>query len=145
MFYNVTITGDNVLLTGAITTGMRVTGTLALNNAGTTNGTKLNENHRFFINRMTTNGSLGNLARLYSRTVSTAAILEKGSGKIDIDYLNLKDVHARGGAPFFAKSNVTNGGNNTGWQFSNNGYKQSGSDAFMPLVSMLTLYCIIRP
>lgn len=123
-FFNLTLTGDNIMMSG----NTIIRGTLALNNAGTTNGTKLNENLRLYVNRLTSNGSVGNLARLYSRTVGTVAYLEVMRGIINEDYMNIKDVAVRGPGRFFAGVNSTDGGNNTNVVFAD-GSKQSAAES----------------
>lgn len=109
--YNViTITGDNVSITGNNTIA-----TLNVNNAGLANGLKIGTTSTQTITNFNTNGSAGNLAILTS--TATFATLSKSSGIVSVDYMNIANSHATGGATFYAGAHSTNGGGNTGWIF----------------------------
>lgn len=109
---NLTISGDNVIITGANSFA-----TLAVNNAGLPNGLKLTSGVTQTVTALTTNGSAGNLAILQSTSAGSAATISKASGTVSVDYMSIKDSTATGGATFYAGANSTNVSGNTGWIF----------------------------
>jgi hypothetical protein len=78
--------------------------------AGTTNT---------FTNDFDLNGTSGNLITINSVTAASTFTLSKASGTIDVSFCSIKDSIATGGAAWYAGSTSTNGGNNTGWLFTN--------------------------
>ena len=66
----------------------------------------------------TISGSAGNLVTLNASTAGTRATLSKSSGTVSVDYLDIKDSNATGGATWYAGANSVNSGNNLGWIFS---------------------------
>jgi len=60
------------------------------------------------------NGSCTSLLSMQSLTAGTRATISKSTGTVNIDYVQLKDMAASGGAIFNA-NNAINLGNNTGW------------------------------
>lgn len=64
------------------------------------------------------NGTSGNLVTINSPTTATHT-LSKASGIVSSNYLSISYSTATGGASWYAGANSTNGGNNTGWIFSN--------------------------
>jgi len=111
IYNNVTFSGDNITVTGSNTFA-----TMAVNNAGLTNGLKLTDGTTQTVTGFTTNGSVGNLAKLLS-TAGAAATISKSSGTVSIDYMSIEDSTATGGATWYAGANSTNVGGNTGWIF----------------------------
>jgi hypothetical protein len=63
-------------------------------------------------------GTAGNLVTIGSVTAASHT-LSKASGTVSADYLSISYSTATGGAAWFAGANSTNGGNNSGWVFSN--------------------------
>ncbi|MEI6304743.1 MAG: fibronectin type III domain-containing protein [Candidatus Taylorbacteria bacterium] len=112
-FGNLTVSGDNVIITGNNTIS-----TLAVNTAGLTNGLKLASGSTQTISNLTTNGSAGNLAKLVASTTGSTATLSKSSGLISVDYMSIKDSTANGGASWNAGVNSVNVSGNSGWLFS---------------------------
>lgn len=62
-------------------------------------------------------GTSGKLMTINSSTPGSASSISIASGFVVADYLSLTDSNATGGATFFAGSNSTDGGGNTGWNF----------------------------
>ncbi len=69
------------------------------------------------VTTWTVSGTAGNLITIDALTPGSAATISKSSGKVCSDYLDLKDIHAGGGANWKAGANSVNNGNNTGWSF----------------------------
>jgi hypothetical protein len=116
-FNILTITGDNIVLSGQNTIA-----TLNINNAGQITGFKLAafaSGTTTITNTVTTNGSAGNLAILASQTPGSQTILTKSSGIVSVNYMNITDSQATGGAAWYAGANSTgaSGHNNSGWIF----------------------------
>lgn len=68
-------------------------------------------------NNFTATGSIGNVIVVGSITGASQHTLLKGGGVVACDYLTVTDSSAGGGAAWYAGSHSTNGGNNTGWIF----------------------------
>ncbi len=68
----------------------------------------------FTINNLVANGTKHNPVIIKSSVAGSEATFTKSSGTVTIDYVELTDVHATGGAAFTANNSVDNG-NNTGW------------------------------
>lgn len=110
-YNNLTVSGDNVIINRSCTFN-----TLAINTAGLTDGLKLTSGTTTTVTSLTTNGSLGNLAKLQSTSAGSAATISKSSGTVNVEYMSIKDSTATGGATFRA-ANSTNVSGNTGWLF----------------------------
>lgn len=104
--------GDNITLTGSNTIG-----TLAVYNAGLTNGLKITSATTQTVTNVTTNGSAGNLAKLLAVTAGSAAILTSSTTTISVDYMSIKDSNATGTAAWYAGANSTDVSGNSGWIF----------------------------
>ncbi len=63
---------------------------------------------------------MGNLVTLASSSGGSAWNLVSASAGITVDYCNISDSHASGGASFRANHSTDSGGN-TGWVFGNAG------------------------
>lgn len=63
---------------------------------------------------------------IQSNDIPNPAYIEKTTGVVDSDFLELKSVNAIGGADFYAGVFSTDGGNNVGWDFTNSGNYQYG-------------------
>ena len=63
-------------------------------------------------------GTAGNLVTIGSVTAASHT-LSKASGTVSSNYLSISRSTAAGGASWYAGANSTNGGNNSGWIFSN--------------------------
>lgn len=111
-YNNITFSGDNITVSGANTFA-----TMAVNNAGLTNGLKLTHSVTQTVTGFTTNGSVGNLCKIVSTSSGTAATLSKTTGTVNASYMSLQDSAADGGATWNAL-NSTNVSGNTGWVFS---------------------------
>ena len=100
--YPLTITGSNTFENITIPNN-----TITINlTAGTTQT----------VNALNAVGKYGNPLTLQSTTPGTQASISNPNQVISADYLVLKDINATGGARWYANTS-TNGGNNTGWQF----------------------------
>jgi len=110
-YNNITFSGDNITVSGNNTFN-----NLNINNAGLANGLKMGANSAQTVTgNITTNGSAGNLAIL--TTVSSTSTLTKTSGTVSVDYMNIANSHAGGGATYYAGAHSTDSGGNTGWIF----------------------------
>lgn len=70
-----------------------------------------------FLNGFSLRGTAGNLITIGSVTAASHT-LSKASGTISTDYLSISRSTATGGAAWYCGNNSTNGGNNSGWIFS---------------------------
>ena len=66
------------------------------------------------INQLVANGDKYNPLEISAMIDGSEATINIGSGIIDVDYVNLTDIHGTGGATFNATNSV-DGGNNDGW------------------------------
>ncbi|WP_018342420.1 T9SS type A sorting domain-containing protein [Cytophaga aurantiaca] len=66
-------------------------------------------------------GQPGFPIEILSKSVGTSVDISKASGIVCAEYLYLKDIHAVGGATFYAGANGANVANNTGWIFTDCG------------------------
>ncbi len=71
----------------------------------------------FTVNSFTADGTKHNPIILGSQTEGSEGTISKTSGTVDIEYVEMQDVHATGGATFNATNSIDNG-NNTGWNIS---------------------------
>lgn len=62
-------------------------------------------------------GVSGHLMSINSSTGSSAATISRSSGIVSLDYVSITWSTASGGASWYGGSNSTNGGNNSGWVF----------------------------
>lgn len=76
----------------------------------------------------TASGNAGNVVTLNSTSAGTIYYLRNYVGTGNSSYLNLSDSNVT--AAFFANTNSTNSGNNTGWNFAAPPTVQSGFNAF---------------
>jgi len=67
---------------------------------------------------ITLSGTAGHLNTLDSSTPGSQATLSVASGTVSADYITIKDSNAIGGAAFVPGDNAVDGGNNSGWRFS---------------------------
>jgi len=70
------------------------------------------------VTNWSVNGTVGNLVTIGSVTAASHT-LSKASGTVRSNYLSISRSTATGGASWYAGANSTNGGNNSGWIFSN--------------------------
>lgn len=77
----------------------------------------------------TANGSSGDLVKIRSHDSSGASgeehYLSKSSGRVSVDYLDLENSIATGGASWFAGANSVDTGFNSGWQFTTPEFQRS--------------------
>jgi len=114
-FNNLTVSGDNVTISGANTFA-----TLAVNTAGLTNGLRLTSAVTQTVSNITTNGSAGNLAKLVASTGGSAAtIIKSGGGTITTDYMSIQDItlSTTNSPVWYAGANSTNVSGNTNITF----------------------------
>jgi len=62
-------------------------------------------------------GNAGHLITMNKDSGGSAATISVPGGIVGCDYLSITNVHASGGATFYAGGNSTDGGNTTGWIF----------------------------
>jgi hypothetical protein len=138
------LTGSNIVFTSSATTffnaplgvfpqvTMGGTGTLTIGQASASNTitTLTNTTQPCTISLLATatqlnvtnfnvNGTAGNLVTLNSTVSGTQATISKTSGQVSVNYLNIQDSKATGGAAWDAYYS-TDSGNNTGWFISSN-------------------------
>jgi hypothetical protein len=108
---------DKLLVTGNITIfGNNASDTLFFNNPG--HEIILNFNTTQTINNALLANPLPGFPILFqSSTSGNAATIYKNGSSVCLDYLLMQDIHATGGASFFAGDYSTDLGNNTGWSF----------------------------
>jgi hypothetical protein len=80
------------------------------------------------LTNFTLSGTVGNLVTINSVTLGTQFNLRKTSDTVNVNYLTISDSNAS--AAFFANTNSTNSGNNTGWNFTTPVVVQAGFAAF---------------
>jgi hypothetical protein len=80
------------------------------------------------LTNFTLSGTAGNLVTINSVTSGTQFNLLKTSDTVNVNYLTISDSNAS--AAFFANTNSTNSGNNTGWNFTAPAVVQAGFAAF---------------
>ena len=112
----------NLVFSGSNTVATTFSGTSTW---GTWSSTKtvpftitLTSGNTYTLGDWTISGSAGNLVTLNASTAGTRATLSKSSGTVSVDYLDIKDSNATGGATWYAGANSVNSGNNLGWIFS---------------------------
>jgi hypothetical protein len=71
------------------------------------------------VSQLTLSGTAGNLVTLEWYDIDLPAFISKSSGIVACDYLYITGIQAIGGATFYAGSHSINGGEATGWIFSN--------------------------
>jgi filamentous hemagglutinin len=121
--YNVvTFAGSNTMV------GSNTIATLNLNTAG--KAVKFTKSTVTTItSSITTNGKSGSLVQLGSTTAGKPWELKKTSGTVALNFLELKDSHAVGGAEWYAGANSTNVSGNEGWKFEEAGGKKTYEEA----------------
>ena len=115
-YYNVTFSGDNIVVSGSNT----FLGTFRVNNAGLVTGLKLTSATTQTVFGFSTNGFAGNLAILKSTVGASVATITKFNGNIIVNYMSIQDIAAATtySTLWFAGANSTNVSGNTGWVFS---------------------------
>lgn len=109
----VVIATDNASFTESATYG-----TLSFQTAGKAKGTKFSKGTTHTITTsMVGNGKAGSLVKIASSEAAKSFSFSKATGTISLDFLELKDSHAVGGATWFAGANSTNVSGNEGWKF----------------------------
>lgn len=124
----VIITGDKCNVQ-ALSGGVE---TLKLNCAGGANGVIFTAGGKYKVTTLTTNAKSGAVLKLKSGTKGAAWKLSKAAGTLELDYVEIEDSTAEGGATFKAGPNPTgevDKGGNTGWTF------LTGGPATIPLAA----------
>jgi hypothetical protein len=141
---NLTVTGSGTIrLTSAsqktfasgsadysgITIDQAGAGLLVFGNAGTlgnisnsyasTGATSIRFDQDQTVGNFTASGQVGRVLTITSSTNGVARTLTKTSGIVSVNYLNIRDSTATGGATWYAGANSVNTSNNTGWIFTN--------------------------
>ncbi|MEI6765277.1 MAG: T9SS type A sorting domain-containing protein [Bacteroidota bacterium] len=112
-FYNVSFTGSaningNNSYSGTLSFAPAKTYTLQSAKTQTLNATAT----------LSATGAPANLITINASIPGSQASIYKASGCVSLDYINLQDSKATGGAGFNAGANSIDNGNNTGWSFS---------------------------
>lgn len=108
-----TIAADAVEFTTAATIE-----NLAMNTAGKVTGTKVAKGITLtVVTSFTGNGKAGSLVRIISNEGGKSFTFSKTSGVVALDFLELVDSHATGGALWYAGANSLNISGNEGWKF----------------------------
>jgi len=111
-FYNVTLSGTGVQsFTGTCTINV-----LTISGVGATMRITSGKTITL-LSTPVMSGTAGNLKSIDSTVAGSPGTLSKASGTISLDYLNIKDNTATGGATWNPGSNSVNQGGNTGWLF----------------------------
>jgi hypothetical protein len=102
-------------------------GLLVFGNAGTvgnisnsyasTGATSIRFDQNQTVGEFTASGQSGRVLTITSSTNGLARTLTKTSGVVAVDFLNIRDSTATGGADWYAGANSVNTSNNTGWIF----------------------------
>lgn len=131
--------GTVVLGVPAITiTGSNTFGTLTLSTAGNAEATKFTQGTTQTITgSLTTNAKSGSLVKMESTEAGKPWKLTKASGVVALNYLELKDSAAEGGAEWYAGANSTSVSGNSGWKFE--AAKESYSGALLLRFGLDTL------
>jgi len=111
-YNNLTITGDDVTITGNNTFNI-----LALNNPTEEEGLIIGTGSTQTVSSITTTASSGNVVLLSGVAGGGAETISDASGTNCLDYLTITNVTVSGGATFHAGSHSTDGGGNSGWLF----------------------------
>lgn len=105
--------GDNIIVTGS-----NIFSNVKVNTAGFTNGLKFTSaTTNIITSTLTSNGSLGRVAKLVAVTGGSAATIQIDSGIVCLEYMSIQDITASGSASFYA-ANSTSVSGNSGWSFS---------------------------
>ena len=115
---NVNYVFNDVYLSGASAIEDSCTfNNLYVNTAGDATGLRIQAGTTQTITGLlSTNGSTGNLAKMWSSSAGTAFTLTKSAGINSVEYMSIKDSTATGGA-FWAAKDSDNVSGNTGWVF----------------------------
>lgn len=112
-FNNLTITGDDITITGNNTFN-----NIALNNPTEAEGLIIGTGSTQTITgNLTTTASSGNVVLLSGVAGGGAESISKASGTVSVDWMTITNSTATGGATFYAGANSTDGGGNSGWIF----------------------------
>ena len=72
-----------------------------------------------FNGTLSATGLTGQAIDIHSSNAGTQATFSKVSGCVILDYVQLRDINAQGGANWYAGANSNDNGNNTGWSWTN--------------------------
>lgn len=111
-YYNLTITGDDVTITGNNTFNV-----MALNNPTEAEGLIIGTGSTQTIASITTTASASNVVLLSGVAGGGAETLSDSTGTNCIDYATITNTTVSGGATWYAGANSTDGGGNSGWSF----------------------------
>lgn len=123
-YYNVSFTGSNALtnLDGDIFNNVYIAGSATLEtstydtltlSAGKTYSLKAGSTQTI-TGSLNASGNCGALIFINSETQGTQASVKQTTGNVTVDFVDLEDIKATGGATFTA-NNSLDGGDNTGW------------------------------
>lgn len=91
---------------------------LTMNTAGKATGTKVAKGITItVVTSFTGNGKAGSLVIIKSNEGGKSFTFSKASGVVSLDFLELTDSHAGGGALWYAGANSLNVSGNEGWKF----------------------------
>lgn len=102
---------------GTIISGNNTFATLNVNTAGLTTGLKVTINSIQTVTNFTTNGSVGNLAKILSTSAGSHFHLTTGSAQISVDYMSITDSTVDQANTWYAGANSTDVSGNSGWVF----------------------------
>jgi hypothetical protein len=97
------------------------------------------------IGKLEATGAAGELIALESSEAGKAATIKITSGIVSCDYLRLKDIHAEGGAKFFAGAHSENVSGNEGWSFTPPESLPAGSTGSAAVLLARTLEGSVNP
>lgn len=96
------------------------------------------------VSSFTVSGTAGNLMTIGSITSSNHTIAKAGEGTSESDYLSISRSTATPANTWYAGSNSTNGGNNSGWTFTAAPKSLTAAQAAFTLTGQTTLFALTR-
>ena len=113
-------TYNNISITGGGSGAVIFTGANTFNKITVAGGTKTITLPGSTTTTLVSGDGLGNGTNVITFNASAgSATLSKTSGVLSWDYVSLTNIPSTGGATFYAGTNSTDGGGNTGWNFTN--------------------------
>lgn len=110
---SLSLTGDNITIAGNNTFS-----SIAFNNAGLTNGTIMTAGSTTTVGELSSNGSLGVLAKISSSSAGTPWTIKSDATQVTLPYVSLQDSTASPAGVFYAIHSLNVSGN-TNWNFIN--------------------------
>lgn len=110
-YYNINQGGAGTLTINGTSTFNNITNTIQPTTILFTSATT------YTFQNFSLSGTSGNLVTIITNTSGSFATITKSSGTVSCDYLSIQDIHATGGASWYAGTNSTDVSGNLGWIF----------------------------